>query len=255
MLTAMTAAVAVALCAQAQDAYKANAFIVGDDTLRYREIVPERADKAKFPMLVFLHGAGERGTDNQKQLTHGAQMFLSPHNVKKYQAYIVFPQCPEDAYWAYDERPASFAAEDMPILEEPTKYIKMVRGLVSKYINEGKVDANQVYIVGLSMGAMAVYDLAIRYPSMWAAAVAICGTVNVDRLEAAKDVRFRIYHGDADPVVPVEASRQAYYKLKKLNATVEYFEYPGVGHGSWVNAFQEKDFLKWIFSQSNNPSK
>lgn len=254
-LTLILAAFIVAIGAAAQDAYKPNAFIVGSDTLRYRELVPEKADRGKFPMLIFLHGSGERGTDNQAQLTHGAQMFLSPHNINKYKAYIVFPQCPEDAFWAYDEIPQSLAAEDMPVIEEPTKWIKMIRGLVSKYINEGKVDANQVYIVGLSMGAMAVYDLAIRYPSMWAAAVAICGTVNPDRLEPARDIKFRIYHGDADPIVPVEASRAIYNRLRKLNASVEYFEYPGCTHGSWNLAFREKDFLRWIFNQSKDPKK
>lgn len=247
---AVALAVTVSATATAQDAYKKCLYVAGTDTLLYRELAPEKAGSGKFPLVVFLHGAGERGCDNEKQLTHGAQMFLNPINLKKYQAYVIFPQCPDDCYGAYSEQPASFLPADMPTPDQPTKYVKMIRGLVSKYIHEKKVEPTQVYLVGLSMGAMTLYDLAARYPTMWAAAVAICGTVNTDRLEPARDIKFRIYHGDADMVVPVEAGREIYLKLKKLNTTVEYVEYPAVAHGSWVNAFGERDFLKWIFSQS-----
>lgn len=248
----LMAVVFTAMCVVAQDEYTKQIYTVGSDTLRYRELAPANNGSKQYPLVVFLHGAGERGVDNEKQLTHGAQMFLNPVVRKKYPAYVIFPQCPEDGYWAYNERPKSFKPEDMPILEEPTKYIKLVRGLVTKYINEGNVDVSRVYLVGLSMGAMAVYDLVERYPGLWAAAVPICGSINPDRLENARPVPFRIFHGDADNVVPVDASRQAYLKLKKLGANVEYMEFPGCNHNSWNPAFNQPDFMKWIFSNSRS---
>lgn len=260
-LFTLIAAAVVAVCAIAQemavtlDAYKKRAFIVGTDTLLYRELTPEKPEKQQYPLVVFMHGAGERGIDNEKQLTHGAQMFLNPVNRKKYPAYVVFPQCPETGYWAYNERPTTFNPDEMPILEEPTKWIKMVRGLVTRYVNDGNVDPSRVYIIGLSMGGMAVYDLAERYPTMWAAAVPICGTVNPKRLDKARTVKFRIFHGDADNVVPVEASRKAYLALKKLGAEVDYMEFPGCTHGSWNLAFSQPDFMKWLFSHSRASKK
>ena len=243
----MAVVACMALPAVAQEAYKRCVFVNGADTLRYRELVPEKPESGTFPLVVFMHGAGERGIDNEKQLVHGAQMFLNPVNRKKYPAYVVFPQCPDDGYWAYDKRPDSFEPDAMPIREEPTKYVKLVRGLVNKYIGEGKIDVNRIYLVGLSMGAMAVYDLAERYPEMWAAAVPICGSVNPKRLDKARSVHFSIYHGDADNVVPVEASRRAYLRLKEIGASVEYVEFPGCNHGSWNPAFNRPDFMKWLF--------
>lgn len=251
----------VSACAVAQDvavtidAYKKCIYAVGADTLRYRELIPENPNKSQYPLVVFLHGSGERGIDNEKQLVHGAQMFLNPVNRKKYPAYVVFPQCPEDGFWAYDNDIVTYNPDEMPILDEPTKWIKLVRGLVTKYVNDGNVDPNRVYIVGLSMGGMAVFDLAERYPTMWAAAVAICGSINPARLDKCRSVKFRIFHGDADTSVPVEASRKAYLKLKKIGADVDYVEFPGCGHGSWNPAFCMPDFMKWIFGQSKSSRK
>lgn len=84
---------------------------------------------------------------------------------------------------------------------------------------------------------------------IFAAAVPICGTVNVARLKAAKSVKFRIFHGDADNVVTPEGSRAAYRTLKKEGADVEYIEFPGCNHGSWNPAFNYPDFMSWLFSQ------
>lgn len=240
-------ATVMAFAASAQEEFKRCIFVNGTDTLPYRELTPERPEANHYPLVVFLHGSGERGIDNEKQLIHGAQMWLNPINRKKYPAYVIFPQCPESGFWAYNETPKSAAPDSMPILDEPTKYIKLVRGLVNKYIGEGNIDANRIYLVGLSMGAMAVYDLAERFPGMWAAAVPICGSINPKRLNNARSVHFSIYHGDADPVVPVEASRKAYKRLKELGASVEYTEFPGCSHGSWNPAFNQPNFMKWLF--------
>lgn len=250
----LLALVAIAVTtAQAQlSLYEKKELVANQDTLRYRALAPENIRKdMKYPLVVFLHGAGERGIDNEKQLTWGGQMFLNPVNRAKYPAYVVFPQCPEDGYWAYPSRPVSLMPNEMPVLNEPTKQIKLIKALINEYIGRGLVDADRVCIIGLSMGAMATYDFVSRYPDMVASAVAICGTVNPSRLKNANRVHWRIYHGDADNIVPVDASRAAYVELKKRNADVEYFEFPGCNHGSWNPAFNMPDFMKWIFSNSN----
>lgn len=105
------------------------------------------------------------------------------------------------------------------------------------------------------MGGMGTYDIVCRYPNTFAAAVPICGGIHTDRLnETVKDIPWRIYHGDADPIVPVQNSRAAYQTLLNIGAEVEYIEYPGVNHESWNFAFAEADFLPWLFSHVNeNP--
>lgn len=237
--------------AYSQTNYEKELFISSKgDSLLYRLLRPTKVDDGKkYPLILFLHGAGERGNDNQKQLTHGAQMFLNPVNQEKYPAYVLMPQCPIKDYWAYTERPKSFVPLEMPLNPTISPLFQTVKELLDKYINSKEIDKKRVYIIGLSMGGMGTYDLVARFPEVFAAAIPICGTVNPNRLKAAKKVHFRIFHGDADSVVPVEGSREAYKALKSVGAKVEYIEFPSCNHGSWVPAFNSPDFLKWLFKQ------
>lgn len=237
----------------AQDEYERSVFVSSSgDSLNYRLLEPEVMQAGeKYPLVLFLHGAGERGNDNEKQLTHGGQMFLNPVNREKYPAFVLFPQCPESGYWAYENRPQSFIPTQMPVGKEMPSVFQAVKELLDMYLANPQVDKSRVYIMGLSMGAMGTYDMVSRFPDIFAAAVPICGTVNPTRLSAAKNVAFRIFHGDADDVVPVAGSRQAYKALKVAGASVEYIEFPGCNHGSWNLAFNYPDFMKWIFDQRN----
>ena len=220
------------------------------DSLNYRLLRPEvEQEGEKYPLVLFLHGAGERGSDNEKQLFHGSQMWLNPVNRENYPAFVLFPQCPESGYWAYMNRPSSFETDKMPIELPISPIFVALKELLDSYLTMPQVDKKRIYVIGLSMGAMGTYDLTIRYPELFAAAIPICGTVNADRLMAAKKVKFRIFHGDADNVVPVSGSRQAYKALKSAGADVEYFEFPGVGHVSWNEAFNRTDFMSWLFRQ------
>ena len=220
------------------------------DSLNYRLLRPEvEQEGEKYPLVLFLHGAGERGSDNEKQLFHGSQMWLNPVNRENYPAFVLFPQCPESGYWAYTERPSSFEPDKMPLDAPISPLFSVLKELLDTYLAMPQVDKQRIYIMGISMGGMGTYDMTIRFPEVFAAAIPICGTVNATRLKAAKEVKFRIFHGDADNVVPVNGSRQAYKALKAAGADVEYTEFPGVTHGSWNPAFNLPDFMKWLFSQ------
>lgn len=239
------------LSLSAQETYQKETFISScGDTLPYRLLRPETVKAGeKYPLVLFLHGAGERGNDNERQLTHGGQMFLNPVNREKHPAFVLVPQCPVSGYWAYMERPASFMPGEMPLDAPLTPVFRTVKDLLDTYLAMPQVDKNRVYIIGLSMDGMGTFDMAIRYPEIFAAAVPICGTVNPARLKAAKQVKFRIFHGDADNVVTPEGSRAAYRALKAAGADVEYIEFPGCNHGSWNPAFNYPGFMEWIFSQ------
>ena len=211
----------------AQDEYERSVFVSSSgDSLNYRLLEPEVMQAGeKYPLVLFLHGVGERGNDNEKQLTHGGQMFLNPVNREKYPAFVLFPQCPESGYWAYENRPQSFIPTQMPVGKEMPSVFQAVKELLDMYLANPQVDKSRVYIMGLSMGAMGTYDMVSRFPDIFAAAVPICGTVNPTRLSAARNVAFRIFHGDADDVVPVAGSRQAYKALKAAGASVEYIDF------------------------------
>ena len=232
-----------------KDGYEHKSFTSQDGTeLNYRLLTPpENARGKKFPLVLFLHGAGERGTDNEKQLTHGSQMFLNPANRDKFPAYVIFPQCPEKSFWAFPGRPSSASGTDTEKAINPI--LLAVKELIDSYLENPSIDASRVYIMGLSMGGMGTFDLVSRYPEIFAAAIPICGAADTKRLTKTKGVKWRIYHGDADTVVPVEASRSAYRALKEAGIKVEYFEFPGCAHGSWNPAFNQPDFMKWLFKQ------
>ncbi len=249
-------AMVLATAASAQDGTETNGFFKekftasNGETLLYRSLAPENIKpKKKYPLVIFLHGAGERGNDNEKQLFHGSQMWLNPVNREKYPAFVIFPQCPEGVYWTYDVRPESFDIMKMPENAQMSRIGVALKELTDKYIAMSNIDTDRIYIMGLSMGAMGTFDMVIRYPEIFAAAVPICGAVNTDRLPAAKGVPFSIYHGDKDDIVPVECSRSANRKLRSLGAKGTDKEFIGVGHLSWDSAFNEDDFMSWLFKQ------
>ena len=220
-------------------------------SLPYRLLLPEDYDiKEKYPLLVFLHGAGERGSDNELQLTHGSDQFLTSVFRKKYPAIIVFPQCPKDAYWATilsREVPLKFSYSKRP-KKNPT--LDLVEGMLKTVLSNYRIDKSRIYIGGLSMGAMGTFELVYRNPRLFAAAFAICGGANPKIARKIRRPMWRIDHGEADSVVPFTLSKQMAAALKKKKAQVSFNRYPGVNHNSWDKVFADPAFLPWLFSQS-----
>lgn len=221
------------------------------DTLRYRELSPEKIVKGeKYPLVVFLHGSGERGDDNEAQLMHGANMFTNPVNREKYPAYVIFPQCPKEDFWAPRMHTRNFESNPFSDNPEISPALRSVKNVIDDAAKKYPIDTNRIYIAGLSMGGMGTFDMLCRFPDFFAAAIPICGGVNIYRLSNIRTkTSIRIYHGDADSVVPVTFSREAYKSLKQKGANVEYIEFPGVDHDSWTPAFNQIDFLEWLFEQ------
>lgn len=220
--------------------------------LPYRLLLPADYDRTKsYPLVLFLHGAGERGNDNEKQLVHGAKLFLTDENRKNFPAIVVIPQCPTDSYLAnvVIDRSVNPYKITFDYSKPATAPLTAVIELVNSIFKEEAVNKKRVYITGLSMGGMGTFEAVYRNPKLFAAAAPICGggdTVRYNK-KAAK-VPFRIFHGDQDAVVGVNESRAMVAKLKSLKANVRYTEYPGVNHNSWDNAFAEPDFMSWLFS-------
>ena len=247
----VTLLIICSLVMQAQnELFQKKEFILKKDTLRYRVLFPENYDRNKsYPLVLFLHGSGECGNDNEKQLTHGASLFTNLSNRKNYPAFIIFPQCPANQEWVtyHDLTENTFEFIDG---KEPAKSLGLAKKLVDFYTKNEAVDSRRIYVLGISLGGMGTFDIICRYPKTFAAAIPICGAVNPERLKKAKKMPIRMYYGDSDNSVSPEYSRNAYIELKAEGSQlVERVEYPGVGHNSWTPAFAEPDFLKWMFSQ------
>jgi len=225
-------------------------------TYKYQVFVPEDwSSKQKWPIILFLHGAGERGSDGLLQTDVGL-----PHAIRldrsRFNSIVVIPQCLKDSWW-----PA-------PQMEE------LALATLAAATKEFKGDPKRTYLTGLSMGGYGSWDLAAKYPGKFAAVVPICGgIVPPEHLKQARpdlastgypddpksyeEVAKKIgktpvwiFHGGADDTVPPDGSRKLYAALKAVGGDVRYTEYPGVGHNSWDKAYAEPDLMTWMLSKS-----
>ena len=220
----------------------------GGPPLPYRLLAPPPRQTGLLPLVLLLHGAGERGSDNAAQLRNGAAELLgNPDARRQFPCYFVLPQCPSDARWV--EVDWSAPRHSMP--PSPSRPLARVFELLQTLRAELPIDADRLYAVGLSMGGYGVWDLLSRHAEAFAAAVPICGGGDEAQAAAMQKVPIWAFHGKKDPVVSVERSRRMIAALKQLGATPppRYTEYPDVEHSSWVQAFAEPELLSWLFSQ------
>jgi predicted peptidase len=190
----------------------------------------DTSDK-RWPVIVFLHGAGERGDDGQKQVTVGLGPAIRRREAQ-FPFIAVFPQCLPNGRWQADSPDGERA---MAILAEVEK--------------EYKTDADRVYLTGLSLGGMGTWSLSMKYPDRFAALVPICG--RGDTGQAAKIAKLPIwcFHGDADRAVTVEGSRSMIAAIKEAGGSPRYSEFPYVGHNSWDPAYATVELYSWLLEQ------
>lgn len=242
--------------AQDLSLFEKKMYISGTDTLRYRILYPEKYKKKKaYPLIVFLHGSGERGRDNEAQLIHGGKMFLTEENRKNFPAIVVFPQCPKDSAWVKIKRD-----NDKRIFlsnASPSTSTKLVKELMDGMVANKIVNKRRIYLGGLSLGGFGTYDMLIRYPGYFAASFPICGACNIPLyMESAGNMPLWIFHGAMDKSVSPESDRELHKNLiARGDKNVTYTEYPTMGHNSWDSAFIEPKLLPWLFSNKNKKAK
>ena len=227
--------------------------------LPYRLLPPVDVEAdTSYPLIVFLHGSGERGDENERQLIHGGKLFADSMRRVKFPAYVLFPQCPKGITWSS----VKIDTSRYPLIlsydykSKPSWPMTATIELIEQISNTYGINKSRIYISGLSMGGMGVFEFVYRYPNLFAAALPICGGGNPKQYDKrVRDIPFRIYHGAADKAVDVSESRQMVKRLKELGSKVEYIEYPGVGHNSWNNAFADPEFLTWMFQQKQGKVK
>ena len=238
--------------AQSKDAFKKENFVFRNDTLPLRVLYPPGFDPhKKYPLVLFLHGRGEAGKDNERQLTHRSKLFLD--SISKYPAIVVFPQCPVDSYWANVKISADESGKRHFNFQKggkPTKAMSLLKKFFDSSMRKKFIVDNRIYVMGLSMGGMGTYELLRRRPNKVAAAVAICGGDNVKNVpKYANKVDLWIIHGERDDVVPPTFSKNIVTKLHDLGSNIKSNFYKEANHNSWDRAFSEKELLKWLFSK------
>ncbi|MFD2516470.1 carboxylesterase family protein [Salinimicrobium flavum] len=238
--------------AQDNELFKRKELVSEGDTLRYRILYPEDFSEAeKYPLVFVLHGAGERGRDNEAQLTHGSSLFLKDTLRKKFPAIVVFPQVEAEDYWARvevnrDTVPQQFNFKNTG---KPTKAMRLLMKLSDDLAAEKFTDKNRIYIGGLSMGGMGTYEIIYRKPDFFAAAFAICGGADPAIVEKyPKEFPIWIFHGEKDDVVPPEWSKTMAREINTHGGNAKLSLYPNDNHNSWDSAFSEPYLLPWLFS-------
>jgi predicted peptidase len=227
--------------------------VIAGQVYRYEVFVPGNFDPhQKWPVLLFLHGIGERGDDGVLESDVGIAHAIR-QNASNFPFIVVMPQCRKDRHWIDSDMQAQ------------------VLGAVERSIKEFNGDRSRLYLTGLSMGGYGTWEMAARYPGKFAAFVPICGGIHGPpgkpevSVGVAKDAQISdpyaetarrvgstpvwIFHGGADPVVPVEESRQMAQALQAAKGNVRYTEYPGVGHNAWDKAYGEPDLVPWLLAQ------
>lgn len=199
---------------------------------QYLAYLPQGYEEGeKFPLLLFLHGAGERGDDIERVKIHGPMKFLAQH--EQYPFILIAPQCPEGEWWSLD----------------------MLKALVDEIVEKYKVDEDRVYLTGLSMGGYGTWMLACEEPERFAALIPICGGGNHLLAYRIKQIPIWVFHGAQDTTVPLKASQDMVDAITQAGGNVKFTIYPEAGHDSWTETYNNPEIYDWLLSHTRSGRK
>ncbi len=199
-------------------------------TMNYLLYLPkDYAQQDSWPLLLFLHGAGERGDDLERVKVHGPPKLIAAG--KEFPFIVVSPQCPSNHWWQPHELTA----------------------LLDEIVEKCKVDQDRIYVTGLSMGGFGTWSLAGFSPDRFAALVPICGGGDPNTVRRFARLPVWVFHGAKDSTVPLAASEQMVEALKKANGNVKFTVYPEANHDSWTAAYNDPELYKWLLEQKRTP--
>lgn len=197
--------------------------------------LPEKYGKEKkqWPLMLFLHGAGERGSDLEKVKKHGPPKIVEKQ--KDFPFIVVSPQCPEDDWW--------------------TEKTEVLSHLLDSIVDRYDVDTERIYLTGLSMGGYGTWALAAKYPERFAAIVPICGGGKRFLAWRLKNVPVWAFHGAKDRLVPLKESEELVNAVKKQGGNARLTVYPEAGHDSWTKTYNNKEVYDWLLKYRRKTKK
>ena len=196
--------------------------------MQYLLYLPPAYDSSEeqWPLLLFLHGAGERGDDLELVKVHGPPKMIAAG--RDFPFVVVSPQCPKDEWWAIDA----------------------LHDLINEIVETHRIDTAKIYVTGLSMGGYATWRLACTYPKQFAAVVPICGGGEPEKAPLMKEVPTWVFHGAKDEAVPLQQSQEMVDALKAAGSDVRFTVYPEGGHvEAWQNAYGDPALWEWLAKQ------
>lgn len=198
---------------------------IGDKEVRYLVYLPEgyRESGKEWPLLVFLHGSGERGTDMELVKKHGPPKLIEQG--VDFEFIVVSPQCPFNERWSAEQ----------------------LAGLIEHVYRQFWVDARRICLTGLSMGGSGTWDLAMAYPEKFAAIAPVCGVADTSGACLVKDLPAWVFHGAKDNVIPPERSEEIVAALKECGGKVKLTIYPDADHDSWTQTYENPKLYRWLF--------
>jgi predicted peptidase len=216
----------------------------GGDTLLYRLLRPA-SEGDRRPLILFLHGAGERGRDNEKQTVHIGKLLCDSANMARHMYYAVAPQCPENEKWVNVDW--TLPCHTMP--SQPSRVTSLTMDLIDSMVLHFPIDTARIYVVGLSMGGFGAWDMLGRYPHRFAGGIAVCG--GGDEYQAKRLVGKKIwaFHGENDKLIRKERSIGMVKAIRAQGGLARLTIYKNTGHNSWDKAFREPELLGWLLKE------
>ena len=230
------------------DIFKKQIYSTENFSLPYAIYIPKNYDCGEnYPLLVFLHGAGERGDDNQLQLTVAIQKMFDDPTSPVYDSIVIAPQCPDERKWVM----VPWECGNYSIAETPeSEELEAVCGIIRNTIEDYNVDRDRIYITGISMGGYGTWDMLCRHGNRIAAGMPVCGGADTAFARKIKYIPIRTFHGSEDGAVPVDGTRKMFAALKNAGSkSIQYTELDGMNHGIWDMVYSDRENIDWLFSQ------
>jgi len=216
-------------------------------TLPYRMHIPGKMETGRtYPLVIHMHGAGSRGANNLNQIRNGGADFIAWAKRQGEEFVFVAPQCPVKMKWV----DSPWKARKSTMKESPTPYLRMAMEIIDDVRKRYPVDQDRIYVMGISMGGYATWELLQRRPELFAAALPCCGGGDSALAPRLVDIPIWTFHGDRDRTVPVVRSRDMVAAIRAAGGSkIKYREYPGKGHNVWTPTFSDDSVFEWLFSQ------
>lgn len=229
--------------------FEKKSFCDGDFTLNYGIYLPDDySNEKKYPLILFFHGAGERGNDNEAQFKIAVSQFFKDPLSPVRECIVICPQCPAEYKWVNvsEWTEVSYSTDEIPESRPLAAAVKLIAHLKDTLC----IDDDRIYSTGLSMGGFATWDLLVRHTELLAAAIPVCGGADCHYASRLTDVPIFTFHGDSDTVVPLAGTEKMMEELVRLGSKkAKYICYVGGNHGIWETAFSTEGLFDWLLSQ------